>query len=131
MSPDVKIDPARLPIEQAGRPQGSGTAARAPGAAGEGPKFGRVLRESVTGLKFSAHAEERIEKRGIEISVAQLERLKSAVDRIAAKGGKESLVMIDDKAFVVSVRNRTVVTALAGPNVREGVFTNIDSAAVS
>ncbi|MEK8023394.1 MAG: TIGR02530 family flagellar biosynthesis protein [Candidatus Hydrogenedentota bacterium] len=127
----MKIDPSRLPVEQTGRTGSQAPVSRSQDSDATGIKFGKVLRESVTGLKFSAHAEERIASRGIDISVAQLERLKGAVDRIAAKGGRESLVLVDDKAFLVSVKNRTVVTALAGPNVREGVFTNIDSAAVS
>jgi len=126
VSRDLKIDTTRVPIESIGRE--GGKAASVPDASGE---FGAVLRERITGLKFSAHAEDRIRQRGIDISVNELERLGSAVERAAGKNCRDSLVLVDDKAFVVSVKNRTVITALSGSSVKEGVFTNIDSAVVS
>jgi flagellar operon protein len=58
-------------------------------------------------------------------------RLESAVDKLAAKGARESLVLLDDNAMVVSVRNRTVITALSREQARENVFTNIDSAVIA
>ena len=54
----------------------------------------------------------------------------AGVDRAAAKGAKESLVMIDDVALVVSVKNRTVITAVDKAQLKENVFTNIDSAVI-
>lgn len=60
----------------------------------------------------------------------ELSRLAGGVNRAAAKGARESLVLMDDKAFVVSVRNRTVITAVDGENMKENVFTNIDSAVI-
>ena len=54
----------------------------------------------------------------------------AAVDRAAAKGARESLVLVDDTAFVVSVRNRTVITAVDRARMRDQVFTNIDSAVI-
>ena len=65
-----------------------------------------------------------------------MDRLNKAVDRAAAKGARDALVLIpgasrtDDLALVVSVVNRTVVTAMDGERMRESVFTNIDSAVV-
>jgi len=52
------------------------------------------------------------------------------VSKAAAKGARESLILLDDKAFVVSVRNRTVITAVDGEHLKENVFTNIDSAVI-
>jgi flagellar operon protein len=49
---------------------------------------------------------------------------------VAQKGGRESLVMMGDSALVVSVKNRTVVTALDKAQMRGNVFTNIDSAVI-
>jgi flagellar operon protein len=62
---------------------------------------------------------------------AQLVRLEQAVDRAASKGGRDSLVMMDDTALVVSVKNRTVITALHREQARDNVFTNIDSAVIA
>ncbi len=82
-------------------------------------------------LKFSAHALKRLAHRGIALSEGQMERLHEAVAKAAGKGGKESLILVDDLAFVVSVRNRTVITALDHEQMADNVFTNIDSAVVS
>jgi flagellar operon protein len=60
-----------------------------------------------------------------------VERLHAAVDKAAGKGSRETLVLMDNQlAFVVSVRNRTVITAMDGATVKDSVFTNIDSAIV-
>ena len=52
------------------------------------------------------------------------------VDRAAAKGAKESLVLVDNAALVVSIKNRTVITAVDQAHLKENVFTNIDSAVI-
>lgn len=81
-------------------------------------------------LKVSGHARTRLESRNIELQQADWQRVLEGVDKAAAKGAKESLVMIDDIALVVSVRNRTVITAVDRANLKEQVFTNIDSAVI-
>jgi flagellar operon protein len=81
-------------------------------------------------LKVSGHAQTRLQSRGIELDQSQWDRVTAGVDRAAAKGAKESLVMVDDVALVVSVRNRTVITAVDKAHLKENVFTNIDSALI-
>jgi flagellar operon protein len=81
-------------------------------------------------LKFSHHAEQRLQQRGIELLPDQLERIANAVDQAAAKGAKDSLVLFKDIAMIVNVPNRTVVTAMDGNSMKEHVFTQIDSAVV-
>lgn len=99
-------------------------------AAPEGPSFADVLRRQGGGVQFSKHALQRIERRGIDLSGPTLERLDAAVARAAGKGARESVVFVDGTAFVVSVRNRTVVTAVDSEHMREHVFTNVDSAVI-
>jgi flagellar operon protein len=82
-------------------------------------------------LKFSAHAEQRMRDRNIRLSDVELARLRDAVDRARAKGARESLVMMDNAAFVVSVRNQTVITAVDRESMKQNVFTNIDSAVIA
>jgi len=82
------------------------------------------------GLSFSRHAQQRLFSRGIELSDDTLGRIADAVDRAATKGSKETLVMSDEVAMVVSVTNRTVITAFDRDNLREGVVTSIDSAVI-
>ena len=81
-------------------------------------------------LKFSMHALERIRMRGLPLSSQELGRLREGVNLVAQKGGSESVVMMDDTAYVVSVKNRTVITAMGGEQMKNNVFTNIDSAVI-
>lgn len=81
-------------------------------------------------LKFSQHAEQRLQQRGIELLPDQLERIASAVNQAAAKGAKDSLVLFQDIAMIVNVPNRIVVTAMDGNSMKEHIFTQIDSAVV-
>ncbi|GEM_PF-711201 len=81
-------------------------------------------------LKFSNHAITRLQKRNIDISKTQLERINQAFDKVAQKGAKESLILLDELAFVVSVTNKTVMTAMDQQSMKDQVITNIDSAVI-
>jgi flagellar operon protein len=111
------------------RPQSAKT-----GNAGQisGPSFASVLdtKLPVQGVKFSQHAQDRLRARNINFSATDLANLEGAVTSVAQKGGKESLVMMGDSALVVSIKNRTVVTAMDRTQMKGNVFTNIDSAVV-
>jgi len=82
------------------------------------------------GLTFSKHLTERINRRSIDLSPEKLDRLSQAVDKVADKGARESLVLLDNLALLVSVSNRTVLTAIETGKMKNGVFTNIDSVVV-
>lgn len=82
-------------------------------------------------IQFSNHAAKRLEQREISLSPEDLTRLASAVDRAAGKGARESLVLLDDLALIVSVSNRKVITAIGTEAMRENVVTNIDSAVIA
>lgn len=97
----------------------------------QGPSFAEILEQKQTGasgLKFSKHASERLISRNIDLSESQKERLNHAVKAAEAKGIKESLVMMDNLAFIINVKNNTVVTAVTGGE--EKIFSNIDGAVV-
>lgn len=81
-------------------------------------------------LKLSNHAAKRLEQRGIELRSDQMAKINSAVDKAAAKGAKESLILMQDMALIVSVPNRTVVTAMDKQSMQDNVFTQIDSAVI-
>jgi len=82
-------------------------------------------------LNFSRHAQGRMFSRGIELSEESLNRIAEAIDKAQSKGSRETLVLIDEAAFVVSVVNRTVITAFDHDNLRQGVVTSIDSAVIA
>jgi flagellar operon protein len=85
-------------------------------------------------LKLSAHAQQRLSARNITLGRDAMQRLEQAVARAEQKGAKDALLMMpgntrgEDLAFVVSVTNRTVITAMDGEHITDNVFTNIDSA---
>ncbi len=82
-------------------------------------------------LQFSRHALARIQRRGIALDASTLGRLSEGVGRAASKGSRDSLVLVDGTAFVVSVSNRTVITAVGAEHMKDNVFTNIDSAVIA
>lgn len=86
--------------------------------------------DSAGGVRFSKHAASRLAERGIELSDSQMERLQAGTLKAGAKGINESLVIVDQLAFIVNVPNNTVVTAMKQAETDEKVFTNIDGAVI-
>lgn len=84
----------------------------------------------VQGVKFSNHAVDRMQMRGISFNKADMDKLNDAVSRAASKGSKDTLVLMNDAALIVSVKNKTVVTVMDKAALKENVFTNIDSTIV-
>jgi flagellar operon protein len=81
-------------------------------------------------VRFSAHAQLRLQERNINLTAESSMRLRDAINKVVDKGGRESLVLMDDLAFVISAPNRLVITAMDSAQLRENVFTNIDSAII-
>ncbi|HEY2767743.1 MAG TPA: TIGR02530 family flagellar biosynthesis protein [Solirubrobacteraceae bacterium] len=139
----IALNHALLPPGAVGAPEGAGgvrtPASGTPSSAGSpaGPTFASVLDRaskdatSTEGLRFSKHALQRVERRGIDVSPATLERLSDGVARASGKGSRDSIVLVDGTAFVVSVPSRTVITAVGSEHMRDHVFTNIDSAVIA
>jgi len=118
----------QLTTGRTGPIQGQRTIARDIPQEASGVSFRELLDRQQ--LKFSQHAEQRLRQRGIELLPDQIGRIASAIDQAAAKGAKDSLVLFRDIAMIVSVPNRTVVTAMDGQSMKEHIFTQIDSAVV-
>ena len=112
----------------------TGGSAGVGGSSPAGPSFDDLLRERVgttqAPLKFSAHAQTRLQSRNITFGPDEAARLEAAVGRAQAKGSRDSLVLLDGVALVVSVKNRTVITAVDAASLKDNVFTNIDSAVI-
>ncbi|MDD9270290.1 TIGR02530 family flagellar biosynthesis protein [Paenibacillus sp. GCM10023248] len=92
------------------------------------PTFHKLLQEQF--VRFSHHAEVRLKERGIQFKPEQLDNLSKAIDKVAAKGAKDALMVLGGNALIVNVPNRTVVTALDGNAMNDHVFTQIDSAII-
>lgn len=127
MSQQFKV-PQGLPIQ----PIQPRQAPRTRPVPGQDGSFANILdtklREGT--VKFSAHATKRLEARNIHFTEGQLKTLEEAVEKARSKGGRETLILLDNVALVVSVANRTVITAMDGDNLRDNVFTQIDSAVI-
>ena len=79
-------------------------------------------------INFSRHARNRITSRDIKISEKEMIQLKAGIDKAMEKGAKNSLILINSTAYIVSVENKTIVTIIDQESIKEKVFTNIDSA---
>jgi len=94
--------------------------------------FEQILQQKIEEkeLKISQHAQMRMNMRNIRLTEKQKTMLSNAVEKASQKGVKESLILMDNLAFVVSIKNRTVITAMDGDSIKENVFTNIDGAVI-
>lgn len=82
------------------------------------------------GVRFSKHAAQRLSTRNIELTNDQMERLQEGAVKASQKGIRESLVLVDQLAFIVNIPNHTVVTAMQQNETDEQIFTNIDGAVI-
>lgn len=91
--------------------------------------FGEVLRQRAQGsLSFSKHAAMRMRERGIDIDVKLGRELEHAIEGARKKGAKDVAVIGSQDVFIVNVPNNVVVTIMSRSDMKEKIFTNIDSA---
>jgi flagellar operon protein len=93
--------------------------------------FQNIFEQELREVKFSKHAQERLEQRSITLDAKDMTQIEKAVDKAEAKGAQDSLVLLRDMAFIVNVKSRMVITAMDNEAIRENVFTNIDSAVIA
>lgn len=104
------------------------------GAGVQNSDFGKILsqlEENREGVKFSKHASNRLSDRNIELTQDQMNRLNNARNQASAKGINESLILVDQLAFIVNVKTSTVVTAMDSHENGSNIFTNIDGAVIA
>jgi flagellar operon protein len=126
--PDIRLNPIlSAPVaSQAQGPQQK--------AGGSVSSFADILSgelENADGIRFSKHAQTRLESRSIELGASDLKKLGGAVDEASQKGVQDSLIVMDGLAFIVNVPDRTVVTAMPVSEASSTVFTNIDGAVIA
>lgn len=122
-----EIEGVRLPFIPIGGVEAlkKSTARTQPGT--NSSEFQKILENEVVSLKFSAHAKACIVSRDVGITPEELSKLEQAVESVESKGGRESLVILGEKSFLVSIPNRTVVTVFSNKSMEKNVVTNIDS----
>lgn len=95
--------------------------------------FEALLKQEVqksSSLQFSKHAQQRVEQRGIELSPTLMNDLSTAVEKAREKGSRDVVIIGGQSAFIVNVPNNIVVTTMSGNELKENIFTNIDSAVI-
>ena len=95
-----------------------------------GASFQALLQQAAKQVNFSQYAINRMQSRGISLNEQELAKLDDTVEKLSKKGARESLIYLNDIALVVSIKNRTVITAMEGANGNDNIITNIDSAAI-
>lgn len=106
---------------------------QAPAQAKQGGFAEHLAREAERqeSLKISSHAQKRLDSSQVNLTETDMQRLDGAVQRAGEKGSNQSLIMLDNLAFVVSVKNKVVITAVDEARTKEGIFTNIDSVVIA
>ncbi len=118
--------PALTSATAVGLVSGAGATSARPVGPTSGSDFARELADA-TGLRFSAHAQRRLASRNLRLNEQQLASIARATDQAAARGARDSLLLLEGLALVVNVPNRTVVTALDPTRMQNGIVTNIDA----
>jgi flagellar operon protein len=126
---DTRIAAQNQAVANAAGPQASAPETASPAQS----SFAQTLRAASVGITLSAHAQTRLASRQIDLTESDYSKLKGAMDKAAAKGARSSLVLMDRSdnsqvGLVVSIPNRTVITAVDTQSLKENIFTNIDSA---
>ena len=122
-----------LTIEQLQDQYLNGTKGNTPVKTTDGKSFQEILESAQSSsreVRFSKHAAQRLSNRNIELTQNQKERLQAGTAKASQKGIRESLVLVDQLAFIVNIPNNTVVTAMQQNETDENIFTNIDGAVI-
>lgn len=131
---NISINPSFTSIEQvAGQYLNPSAESKPLGTLSSKVSFEELLQQKINDtseLKFSKHATNRLDERGIELTEDQSMRLEEGVMKASEKGIKDSLVLVDQLAFIVNVPNQTVITAMDQTESDDNIFTNIDGAVI-
>ncbi|MDR5658264.1 TIGR02530 family flagellar biosynthesis protein [Serpentinicella sp. ANB-PHB4] len=94
--------------------------------------FEEILKkkESAKSLTFSKHATERLNQRDIKLSTQDIKKMDEALEKAAKKGIKETLILMENRAFIANVKNKTIITAAVEEQLKDSVFTNIDGTVI-
>lgn len=95
-------------------------------------KFDGILKneEIKQSIKFSKHAVERMQVRDINLNTNEISKIEEAINKASVKGVKEALILMDDKAFIANIKNKTIVTTVNKEQLKNNIFTNIDGAII-
>lgn len=119
-----RVDLQRVDMQSIGRVQGR--------PKHEAPKscFDEMLKDASFGIKFSKHAESRLKSRDVQLDQSQIQRMEQALEKAEAKGVRDTLLIMDNMAFIANTKSRTIITTVPKESMEENIFTNIDGAVI-
>ncbi len=126
----MRIDNRLLQYEEIAKAKAGQTVK--PGQESANSSFGAILQREMAAeaLVFSKHARQRLEQRSIELSGEDMRQLRGAARMAGEKGIKNSLIVMENRAFIVNIPSSTVITAMDGNDMKDNVFTKIDGAVI-
>lgn len=92
--------------------------------------FHSIFQEQLSGITISKHAKQRIEHREIEIDGTTMNRLNDAMDKLSKKGSKDSLILLNQVAYIVNPQQKVIITCMDKESMQENIFSGIDSAII-
>lgn len=87
--------------------------------------FAKILKERQD-IQLSKHASERMEHRSIQLTPIDLARMSKKLEEAKEKGVKESLVIMEQGAFIVNAESKKIITAMDRTEMTSKIFTNIN-----
>ena len=111
-------------IPRVGDPAKSQSTQRNSGIKQGNSEFKTLLDQKV---KLSQHAQSRIRSRELKMDNELQAKIAKGVDSAESKGSREALILADDMAVIANVKSRTIITAMDKGDLKERIFTNIDS----
>ncbi len=130
MDQTYKVGQAYYPKHPVKTPNHSNQSVQQPNQSFDRILEGKLKDDQLQELKFSIHAKQRLDSRGINLDNKAINQLNDAVSKAAKKGVKDSLILMKDLAFVVNVPKRVVITTVDEASMKEHIFTNIDGAII-
>ncbi|HHO51813.1 MAG TPA: hypothetical protein ENK18_13280 [Deltaproteobacteria bacterium] len=86
---------------------------------------------STDGVRLSRHAESRLASRGLSFGEEERAQLSEALTALQGRQARKALVLTGDRAWIVGVERRTVVTVMSRTEALGQVFTDLDSTYVA
>ena len=96
-------------------------------------QFADIMSEKIrtsSEVEFSKHALSRVVSRDVDLTSQQIERLNHGAHLARSKGLNNSLILVDQIAFVVNLNQNKVITTINDQGLKDNVFTNIDGAVI-
>ena len=81
-------------------------------------------------INFSDKASKNLHEINGSLTTDQMNRLELGLGKLKEKGVSSGVLLMDSTAFVLNVKNQTVMTTIGKNRIQENVFSNFDAFAI-